>query len=287
MAAAAPATGPKTVLSGVLVGPGCRSSRDRPEIAVVAPPCVCPSKYIFRVGSALTVEMLLSSDNPVALTRRVSFAPTAAFSVGPRRSTRRRTLAPPQVQPIRWLFHAKGIVLEKVQGPLPWPEGRNGAWLASGGALTFARDASTAGSHCGSVCVFAEELRPQPNSAIRKSVRVQLIKNGKKITAVPRDGCLNFLEENVSFTPCRTICLPVVTLSPDSRRAHHSSHRIQFTKIRVHSSTLTLFYVFLFDRTRCSSLVSVALATPSGIFPSASRSPRCLWPVSGPFKEKK
>merc|ERR1711934_1157133 len=37
----------------------------------------------------------------------------------------------------------------------------------------------------------------QPNSAIRKSVRVQLIKNGKKLTAfVPRDGCLNFLEEN-------------------------------------------------------------------------------------------
>merc|ERR1711868_184189 len=31
----------------------------------------------------------------------------------------------------------------------------------------------------------------QPNSAIRKCVRVQLIKNGKKITAfVPRDGCL-------------------------------------------------------------------------------------------------
>merc|ERR1711924_166008 len=39
--------------------------------------------------------------------------------------------------------------------------------------------------------------RPSSNSAIRKSVRVQLIKNGKKITAfVPRDGCLNFLEEN-------------------------------------------------------------------------------------------
>merc|ERR1711928_317238 len=31
----------------------------------------------------------------------------------------------------------------------------------------------------------------QPNSAIRKCVRVQLIKNGKKITAfVPNDGCL-------------------------------------------------------------------------------------------------
>lgn len=38
----------------------------------------------------------------------------------------------------------------------------------------------------------------QPNSAIRKCARVQLIKNGKKIAAfVPNDGCLNFVEENV------------------------------------------------------------------------------------------
>ena len=38
----------------------------------------------------------------------------------------------------------------------------------------------------------------QPNSAIRKCVRAQLIKNGKKIAAfVPRDGCLNFVDENV------------------------------------------------------------------------------------------
>ena len=38
----------------------------------------------------------------------------------------------------------------------------------------------------------------QPNSAVRKAVRVQLIKNGKKITAfVPRDGCLNYIDENV------------------------------------------------------------------------------------------
>ena len=37
----------------------------------------------------------------------------------------------------------------------------------------------------------------QPNSAIRKCVRVQLIKNGKKIAAfVPKDGCLNFIDEN-------------------------------------------------------------------------------------------
>lgn len=37
----------------------------------------------------------------------------------------------------------------------------------------------------------------QPNSAIRKACRVQLIKNGKKITAfVPNDGCLNYIDEN-------------------------------------------------------------------------------------------
>ena len=37
----------------------------------------------------------------------------------------------------------------------------------------------------------------QPNSAIRKCVRVQLIKNGKRILAfVPNDGCLHFVEEN-------------------------------------------------------------------------------------------
>merc|ERR1711907_685811 len=37
----------------------------------------------------------------------------------------------------------------------------------------------------------------QPISAIRKCVRVQLIKNGKKIAAfVPRDGCLNYIDEN-------------------------------------------------------------------------------------------
>jgi small subunit ribosomal protein S23e len=37
----------------------------------------------------------------------------------------------------------------------------------------------------------------QPNSAIRKCVRVLLKKNGKKVTAfVPNDGCLNFIDEN-------------------------------------------------------------------------------------------
>jgi small subunit ribosomal protein S12 len=37
----------------------------------------------------------------------------------------------------------------------------------------------------------------QPNSAIRKCVRVQLKKNGKTITAfLPGDGALNFIDEH-------------------------------------------------------------------------------------------
>jgi len=37
----------------------------------------------------------------------------------------------------------------------------------------------------------------QPNSAIRKCVRVQLIKNGRQITAfVPGDGALEFIDEH-------------------------------------------------------------------------------------------
>jgi len=37
----------------------------------------------------------------------------------------------------------------------------------------------------------------QPNSAIRKCVRVQLIKNGKQVTAFcPGDGAINFINEH-------------------------------------------------------------------------------------------
>ena len=48
------------------------------------------------------------------------------------------------------------------------------------------------------VCTRVYTTTPKkPNSAIRKGVRVQLIKNGKKIACfVPRDGCLNFVDEN-------------------------------------------------------------------------------------------
>ncbi|MBO3803241.1 MAG: 30S ribosomal protein S12 [Candidatus Brockarchaeota archaeon] len=36
----------------------------------------------------------------------------------------------------------------------------------------------------------------QPNSAVRKCVRIQLIKNGLEVTAfVPKDGGVNFIEE--------------------------------------------------------------------------------------------
>lgn len=58
----------------------------------------------------------------------------------------------------------------------------------------------------------------QPNSAIRKCARVQLIKNGKKIAAfVPNDGCLNFIEENVSFS-----LLAYILLSSDQLNGYHT-----------------------------------------------------------------
>ncbi len=37
----------------------------------------------------------------------------------------------------------------------------------------------------------------QPNSAIRKCVRVQLIKSGRQVTAfTPGDGAINFIDEH-------------------------------------------------------------------------------------------
>jgi small subunit ribosomal protein S23e len=49
-------------------------------------------------------------------------------------------------------------------------------------------------------CFYSGIEAKQPNSAIRKCARVQLIKNGKKVAAfVPMDGCLNYIEENVSL----------------------------------------------------------------------------------------
>merc|ERR1711904_32662 len=49
-------------------------------------------------------------------------------------------------------------------------------------------------------CIVVEKVAveaKQPNSAVRKCVRVQLKKNNKRITAyVPRDGGMGFIDEN-------------------------------------------------------------------------------------------
>lgn len=53
-------------------------------------------------------------------------------------------------------------------------------------------------SHAAGIVVekIAVEAK-QPNSAVRKCVRVQLKKNNKRITAyVPRDGGMSFVDEN-------------------------------------------------------------------------------------------
>ena len=65
-------------------------------------------------------------------------------------------------------------------------------------------------------CLSGIEAK-QPNSAIRKCARVQLIKNGKKIAAfVPNDGCLNYIEENVSHSNIvnmdSTICISSLSM---------------------------------------------------------------------------
>ena len=55
-----------------------------------------------------------------------------------------------------------------------------------------------ASSHAAGIVVekIAVEAK-QPNSAIRKCVRVQLKKNNKRITAfVPKDGGMSFIDEN-------------------------------------------------------------------------------------------
>ena len=65
----------------------------------------------------------------------------------------------------------------------------------------------------------------QPNSAIRKCVRVQLIKNGKKIACfVPNDGCLNYIDENVRAR-ARCAARPLSPLHALNRRDHAPARR--------------------------------------------------------------
>lgn len=93
-------------------------------------------------------------------------------------------------KPFAGSSHAKGIVLEKM-----WD-------LVLEALLFFLFIFVRACSYvllCDSIVYSGIEAK-QPNSAIRKCARVQLIKNGKKIAAfVPNDGCLNYIEENVCF----------------------------------------------------------------------------------------
>lgn len=74
----------------------------------------------------------------------------------------------------------------------------------------------------------------QPNSAIRKCVRVQLIKNGKKITAfVPNDGCLNYIEENDEV------------LIAGFGRKGHAVGDIPGVRFKVRKKSFNTYYSFL------------------------------------------
>lgn len=91
---------------------------------------------------------------------------------------------------LRWRFPLQGHRAGEDVGPGGW----SGS-LRNNDLLLMVTDGSRSFSSSDRSGIEAK----QPNSAIRKCARVQLIKNGKKIAAfVPMDGCLNFIEENVS-----------------------------------------------------------------------------------------
>ncbi|TKW17539.2 hypothetical protein SEVIR_5G376700v4 [Setaria viridis] len=70
----------------------------------------------------------------------------------------------------------------------------------------------------------------QPNSAIRKCARVQLVKNGKKIAAfVPNDGCLNYIEENVFFIQSS---LSILVLQPIVHQKHDFYFVVYLSRMR-------------------------------------------------------
>jgi hypothetical protein len=122
----------------------------------------------------------------------------------------------------------------------------------------------------------------QPNSAIRKCARVQLIKNGKKIAAfVPMDGCLNFIEENVSRSYQRISVWGVADMG---------CMDMPCGTMRAACTVLTCTMPST-CRTRCWWLVSVAAATPWVISPVCVS--RCVgmahaggsrWPARQPVR---
>merc|ERR1712193_604717 len=71
-------------------------------------------------------------------------------------------------------------------------------WKKRHSGIRFKSDPFGGSSHAKGIVVEKLGIEAkQPNSAIRKCARVQLIKNGNKIAAfVPHDGCLNYIDEN-------------------------------------------------------------------------------------------
>ena len=90
------------------------------------------------------------------------------------------------IRKLTWELAGRPILLEEplTQRALSWKKCKSCNLVICFTPITF-------------LFVYSGVEAKQPNSAIRKCVRVQLIKNGKKITAfVPNDGCLTFIEEN-------------------------------------------------------------------------------------------
>ncbi len=71
----------------------------------------------------------------------------------------------------------------------------------------------------------------QPNSAIRKCVRVQLIKNGKQVTAFcPGDGAISFIDEHDEVT--------IAGIGGSKGRAKGDLHSVRFKVEKINGVSL-------------------------------------------------
>lgn len=107
----------------------------------------------------------------------------------------------------------------------------------------------------------------QPNSAIRKCVRVQLIKNGKKIACfVPGDGCLNFVDENDE-----------VLIAGAGRSGHSVGDLpgVRFKVVKVSGVSLVALYRRKKEKPRC--------ATAQSSFDSSLYFSTCAYASQYPF----
>lgn len=104
-------------------------------------------------------------------------------------------------------------------------------------------------SHCKGIVLEKIGIEAkQPNSAIRKCVRAQLIKNGKKIAAfVPNDGCLNFVDENVRAPTCR----PAAAYPPPFFHTRAGPQGSRATPLRPERALRCALHAYPAPRTRC------------------------------------